>query len=117
MTSPVLSALMALLATGSVAANSNLPPAPLGAIASPPPLTIVLYCTSGLCSASASGESGTGYSFDWISAAEISDGNGQSYARPNCYWYGSTVGVSVTVSDSNGATVTEEYPVLCVEEP
>lgn len=81
------------------------------------PLSITLYCTSGLCTANAAGGSGTGYSFVWISAAEISDSNGTSYARPNCYWYGGTVYVSVTVSDSNNSTSTAEYPVSCVEEP
>jgi hypothetical protein len=77
------------------------------------PLAVGLYCTSGLCQATAYGGSGSGYSFEWVSAAEISDSGGTSYADPNCVWSYQVVGVRVTVSDSSGATAWAEYPVNC----
>jgi hypothetical protein len=118
MKSLVLAPLMALLVTGPVADAPTLPSGRLGPAVPPLPLTVTLYCTSGLCEAYASGGSGTGYSFEWVSAAEFFDNNGISRAQPNCYWSYQIVGVQVTASDSNGATTTEQYPVNCgVPEP
>ena len=76
-------------------------------------LTVNLRCDENLCYAYAAGGSGTGYSFEWLSAAEIHDADGHSYAAPNCAYLGQTVWVNATVTDSNGATASEWYPAVC----
>jgi hypothetical protein len=118
-------ALATLFVLGTVAACADLPTgsqpeamhveAAAKPVRSTTPLGVSIWCDSSYCRAAAFGGSGIGYSFDWVSAAEYFDGNGESYAQPNCYWYGQYVGVSVTVTDSNGATATAHWTVSCVE--
>ena len=115
-------ALATLFVLGTVAACADLPTgsrpeamhveAAAKPVRSTTPLAVNIYCLdSSSCKAWASGGSGTGYSFSWLSASEYHDANGESYAQPNCHFYGQSVGVSVTVTDSNGATSTEHRTV------
>jgi hypothetical protein len=72
------------------------------------PLTVFVGCEYGLCQAEAYGGSGTGYSFTWTKADEISDADGYSSALPRCAnvtTFGIAVGVTVTDSNSNTASV------------
>jgi subtilisin family serine protease len=79
------------------------PPPPPG---STPP-SVVVYCdeTMGTCDATASGGSGTGYGFTWTNVAEQYDAGGYSWGYVVC---GNAYqrSISVTVTDSNGATAT-----------
>jgi subtilisin family serine protease len=84
-------------------------------LAVPPSVTI--YCEPYYCEASASGGSGTGYSFTWTGAAEINDSGGQSTASySQCAGGGTTIGyrtVTVTVTDSGGGTATASTRAQC----
>lgn len=72
------------------------------------PLSVSVSC-GGTCVASATGGSGTGYSFAWVNAYEESDAGGYSSAEP---WSEACAGptswsifieVTVWVTDSTGA--------------
>jgi subtilisin family serine protease len=79
-------------------------PAPAGSNPAPTAPTVSVYCDSygGYCEATASGGSGTGYSFAWTNASEGYDAEGYSYAYPYCFE--TFQFVTATVTDSNGAT-------------
>jgi len=86
-----------------------------GFIPAPPPvggggsgtLSVSLYCDEGVgtCDATASGGSGSGYSFAWTHVDEQYDAGGYSWGYVQC---GLAIqrSISVTVTDSNGATAT-----------
>ncbi|HYW05540.1 MAG TPA: hypothetical protein VE913_01215 [Longimicrobium sp.] len=68
------------------------------------------------CSATASGGTGTDYSFTWSSAVENNDENGRSFAYPDCptgYPLAVYIRVGATVTDSSGATATAYKDVYC----
>jgi subtilisin family serine protease len=68
---------------------------------------------SGYCWASASGGTGSGYSFEWTRASEASDANGFSDAYVICGTIARNIVVSATVTDSNGATGTGSTSYYC----
>jgi subtilisin family serine protease len=70
-------------------------------------LSVSLGCdeTAGTCDATASGGSGTGYSFTWTNVSEQHDANGYSWGYVLCGLANQRT-ISVTVTDSNGATAT-----------
>lgn len=81
------------------------------------PLSVTLDCGDPVCVAEAAGGTGS-YSFTWTNAHERYDSNGFSTADPICPGYpdfpDSYVYVSVTVTDSSGATASAgPYPVSC----
>jgi hypothetical protein len=81
------------------------------------PPSVNVYCDSygGYCEAYASGGSGSGYSFAWDLGYEYYDANGYSATAVNCLsGYGPYFhDVSVTVTDSNGATAMGSGRIYC----
>ncbi len=77
------------------------------------PLTINVFCEAEAfyCTATASGGSGTGYSFTWLNAGEMSEEGAWSEAYPYCGT--KLVTVKATVTDSNGATATGQAGYYC----
>ncbi|HEX8362965.1 MAG TPA: S8 family peptidase [Longimicrobium sp.] len=79
------------------------------------PPSVTLYCEPYYCDASASGGSGTGYSFTWTGAAEHYDSGGYSSATySQCG--GTTTQyrtVTVTVTDSQGGTASASTRAQC----
>ncbi|MET0397462.1 MAG: hypothetical protein ABW277_11600 [Longimicrobiaceae bacterium] len=72
----------------------------------------------GTCYAFPIGGTGSGYSFQWTGASNQWDdpeSNGYSTAGYRCPRLGYTYAhdIAVTVTDGNGATVTEETSVAC----
>lgn len=80
-------------------------------------LTVTIdHCTYQLCGATASGGTGTGYSFTWTNAAENYDTDGSSIAYPKCpvgLVDGVYINVGATVTDSSGADATAYQQVYC----
>ncbi len=81
------------------------------------PPSVSIYCEPYYCDASASGGSGTGYSFTWTGAIEHSDSGGYSTATySQCAGGGTTINyrtVTVTVTDSQGGTATASRRAQC----
>ena len=97
-------------------AYSGFIPAPSTGGGGTPPSTLSVSMTcdpySGYCDATASGGSGSGYSFTWGNASEAYDAGGYSYAYPYCSGT-NLLQVSATVTDSNGATATGSALYKC----
>jgi subtilisin family serine protease len=78
------------------------------------PLSVSIgFCDSSYCEASVSGGSGTGYSFTWTGASEMSDSGGNSIARPNCAFNGQTITIRATATDSQGTTGSAQRNLTC----
>jgi subtilisin family serine protease len=97
-----------LLYSAFIPAPYNPPPA------GSTPLSVSLSCDqyAGSCAASASGGSGTGYSFTWYNAYEYSDDGGYSEASVYCP-NTSYLQITATVTDSNGATASSSTNYYC----
>jgi subtilisin family serine protease len=91
------------------------PPPGGGETPTPSTLAVSLTCPQGWnsCEATASGGTGTGYSFTWTNAFEQYDSGGYSFASVQC-GYDLETNVYVTVTDSSGATYTESAYYLCM---
>jgi hypothetical protein len=79
-------------------------------------LAVTLECEPFYCQAYAAGGSGMGYSFTWLGAYEEGDVGGWSGARVAYCPNGGTGGyryVTVTVTDSNGATASKNGRAQC----
>jgi subtilisin family serine protease len=78
------------------------------------PLSVSIgFCDSSYCEASVSGGSGTGYSFTWTGAHEVTDSGGNSMATPNCAFNGQTITIRATATDSQGATGSAQRNLTC----
>jgi hypothetical protein len=79
-------------------------------------LAVTLECEPFYCIACAAGGSGMGYSFTWLGAYEDADVGGYSDAHVAYCHNGGTGGyryVTVTVTDSNGATASKNGRAQC----
>jgi predicted metalloprotease len=124
MRNPIVRTLAVLLVAAGAAGCGDMPMgAAISAVSTQPSLSTGTALTVRLgscgaygCSATASGGTGTDYSFTWINAVENNDEDGWSLAYPNCptgYPLPVYVGVSATVTDSSGATATASKEVYC----
>lgn len=80
----------------------------------PTPLSVNVSCAGTECAASARGGSGSYAGFEWSLAEETWEGGSGSGADASPYCVsGLMLGVSATVTDSNGATASGSDWVYC----
>lgn len=115
-TSVSLAGLFVALTACADASSTPVAPAaaPTALLGSYPSVAIECSQDSMYCMATASGGSGGGYSFEWSSnVTEQYDEDGYSWGDVNCYGYLGWRGVSVTVTDSYGATGGASASLYC----
>jgi hypothetical protein len=120
--------LPALLVAGAFAAGCGeaptaAAPAAAGLDVSPAPLSVTVYCPDPRdystnrfnCTATASGGTGTGYSFVWHSGTEYYDQGGVSKAWVPCQSQGYSGYLTAygTITDSSGSTAMGSYSRSC----
>lgn len=122
MKSSILRALLTLTATGAIVAGFDMP----AASAAPPsalgtsswPLGVYVTCgpnyeTTQYCVAEAHGGSGTGYTFTWETGKVTSTQGATSEATVYCPENSGYRYETVTVTDSNNASVQVQAQVWC----